>query len=157
LSNLVASFSAVAFISSQKTNYRRFAHRFGFIIEGRSASHSTPGQPNLRCGISRHTCNASQPETLNSAHFQYISQASISVLAQRRFLPALSQSEHPWYLALGYGEPGSPITASSVVTSRSAACVNRQQHGLPHLVTLVVRTVHSGPAEPLFPALCCIY
>ncbi len=44
LSNLVASFSAVAFISSQKTNYRRFAHRFGFTIEGQSASYSTPGQ-----------------------------------------------------------------------------------------------------------------
>jgi hypothetical protein len=109
----------VAFISSQKTNYRRFAHRFWFIIQRQSASHSTPGQRQFAgVGFHRHThATFSQLETRNSAHFQYISQASISVLAQRRFLPALSKSEHPWYLALRYGEPGSPMTASSVVTA----------------------------------------
>src|ERR1700691_3789894 len=39
---------------------------------------------------------------------------------------------------------------------RRRVCV-AQQHELPHLVTLVVWTVHSRPAEPIFPALCCIY
>jgi len=53
--------------------------------------------------------------------------------------------------------PKEQFKQTPAVTSHSAACVNQQQHELPHLVTLVVRTVHSGPAEPLFPALCCIY
>ncbi len=74
--------------------------------------------------------------------------------AERR---PMSDHIRPVWALDWYGEPCSPITASSVVTSHSAACVNQQQHELPHLVTLVVRTVHSGPAEPLFPALCCIY